>query len=307
MMHTRSRQYFGVVAIILANFIWSGSFSATAIAVQGMSPAFISMVRLGTGALVLSPFLRMPKGSRWDWKTIFRTLSLGAIGFAAPVYLETVGLALSTPALAAISIALEPLFTVVMASLLLRERLNWSRRFALGLAFVGAWAIAGLPRPGKAGYLAGDVLLIAAVFCYAIYNAFSKRLTVQLSSAAATSATLWGGFLSSIPIWWMTGADVPHSLRFADWTALLYLALVATASAYVLWMFALKAIPVSQAALFLYMQPVFGVLLSVLIVGTRPGWYFYLGATLIFFAILLGREQRARRSPAVPVSFPGES
>ncbi|OFW80222.1 MAG: hypothetical protein A2201_02640 [Alicyclobacillus sp. RIFOXYA1_FULL_53_8] len=294
-MRTRSRQYVGVAAIILANFIWSGSFSATAIAVHGMSPAFISMVRLGTGALVLSPFLKLSKGSKWDWKTIFLALMLGAIGFAAPVYLETVGLALSTPALAAISIALEPLFTVVIASLLLRERLNWSRRLALAVAFVGAWAIAGLPRPGKSGYLAGDLLLIAAVFCYAIYNAYSQRLAGKLSSAAATSATLWGGFLSSIPIWLLTGGDVPHSLRFPDWTALLYLALVATASAYVLWMFALKIIPVSQAALFLYMQPVFGVLLSVMIVGTRPGWYFYLGAGLILFAILLGRERAARQ------------
>lgn len=294
-MNQRSLHVVGVFAVILANLIWAGSFSATAIDVKGMSPTFITLVRLGAGALILSPFLRLPKGERWDVRTILLALVLGAIGFAGPVYLETKGLALSTPALAAISISMEPLFTVVIASLLLREPLSMTRRLALGLALFGAWAIAGFPRPGSTGYLIGDLFLLLAVFCYAIYNAYSKNLTVRLPSAAATAATLWGGFFATIPIWWASGASVPHSVSLASWLALLYLALFATAGAYLLWMFALKVIPVSEAALFLYMQPVFGVILSVWIVGTRPNWGFYVGASLILVAIVLGRQKAVAR------------
>ena len=280
-----------ISAVILANLIWSGSFSATAIAVHFMSPAFLTMVRLGTGALVLSPFLRLTGGKRWDWRTIFQALVLGAVGFAAPVYLETKGLALSTPALAAISIAMEPLFTVLVATALLREHLGVARRWATVLAFFGAWAIAGFPRPGRSGYLAGDLFMVGAVFCYALYNAYSKRLTNVLPPSAATAATLWGGFFASIPLWWMSGAVVPHQMTGLDWVAVLYLALLATSGAYVLWMFALKSINVSFAALFLYMQPVLGVVLSVWIVGTRPGLDFYAGAACILAAIVMGRDK----------------
>ncbi len=290
-MSKQSLHVVGVLAVILANFIWAGSFSATAIDVKGMSPTFITLIRLGTGALILSFFLRLPKGQRWDKQTIFLSLLLGAIGFAAPVYLETKGLALSTPALAAISISMEPLFTVIIASLLLRERLGTMRKIALGLALFGAWAIAGFPRPGNAGYLIGDLLLLLAVFCYGIYNAYSKNLTIRLPSAAATAATLWGGFFATIPIWWATGASVPRTVGISGWLSLFYLAILATAGAYLLWMFALKAIPVSEAALFLYMQPVFGVILSVWIVGTRPTWSFYVGAVAILGGIILGREK----------------
>lgn len=290
-MRGKSLHLVGVLAVILANLIWSGSFPATAIVVKGMSPTFITLVRLGTGAAVLSAFLRLPNGQRWDKRTVLLSLVLGAIGFAAPVYLETKGLALSTPALAAISISMEPLFTVVIAAVLLHERLSTMRRVALGLALFGAWAIAGFPRPGKAGYLIGDLLLLLAVFCYAVYNAYSKNLTMRLPSAAATAATLWGGFFATLPIWLATGAPVPRTIGAFTWVSLLYLALLATAGAYLLWMFTLKVIPVSEAALFLYMQPVFGVVLSVWIVGTRPSWSFYVGAASILVAMVLGREK----------------
>lgn len=295
---TRDLSRRGLSALIFVNLIWAGSFSATAIAMHHMSAIFLTLVRLGTASIVLAPLLRLHKPMKWEWRTVLLSLVLGFVGFTAPVYLETEGLAQSTPAMAAISIALEPLFTVLVAAIMLREKLPIRRRFAVLIALLGAWAIAGFPRPGAPGYLLGDVLLILSVLCYGVYNVYSKHLTNLVPHRTAAAATLLGGFVTSTPIWWITGARIPTHLSHAELFSTVYLALFATAGAYLLWLFALQSFKASVAALFLYLQPVFGVLLSVIILGIHPPVYFYLGSAFILGGIYMGREGalwRARR------------
>jgi len=309
MKTSRGTSRSGLFALLLVNFIWAGSFSATSIAMQEMNAVFLTLVRLGTAAVVLAPLLRLPKPLKWHWRTVFLSLVLGFIGFTLPVYLETEGLALSTPAMAAISIALEPLFTVLVAAIMLRESLPIRRRFAVAIALFGAWAIAGFPRPGSPGYLLGDILLILSVLCYGVYNVYAQRLTDLVPHRTAAAATLLGGFATSLPIWLFTGRQVPQHLSHAALASVVYLTLFATAGAYLLWLFALQSFKASVAALFLYLQPVFGVILAMLIIGVHPPVYFYFGSAFILFGIYFGREGRIwprRRNGGNAASILGE-
>lgn len=293
----RSGRSLGILALVVSNLLWAGTYPTTAIALRSTSPIFLTLFRLGFSALIMAPFVRLPKGQHWERRALFLAGALGVIGFSLPVLLQTWGLQLSTPALAAISISLEPLLTGAMAAVFLKEPMPAPRRIALGMAFIGAWAIAGFPRPGHGGYLTGDLLLIAAIICFAFTNAFSARLTALVPPATATGSTLVFGFLSLIPVWLLTGASFPETLPpIGSVVAGLYLAILATAGAYLLWMFSLKRVQVGTAALFLYLQPVFGVLFSVLLVGTHPTPDFYLGAIVIALALHVGRE----KGPAKP-------
>ncbi len=284
--------------LVGVNLIWAGSFPAMAIAVSAMSPLLITVVRLGTGALVLFPFLKREGFKNWNLRTVLLCFILGAVGFTAPITLETSGLAASTPAMAAIAIAMEPLFTAIAASIMLHERLTSRRIFAFLLALLGAWIIAGMPRPGAPGYFWGDILLLLAVICYAIYNTYSSLLTTFLSPTASAGATLLAGFLTSIPVWVIAGSPTPSDMDRAQTSALLYLCLGATAAAYLLWQVILDRFQVSFAALFLYLQPIFGVVLSVLIIGTHPPTYFYAGSVIILFAIFIGQKTQKIRVPS---------
>lgn len=282
----------GLAALLVVNLIWAGSFPATAIAVRHLSAILLTTVRLGIASVILLPLLRLPSDRRWDGKTIALCALLGFLGFTAPVYLETQGLALSTAAMAAVSIALEPLFTALIAAFMLREHIPANRRAALLIALFGAWAIAGFPRPGAPGYALGDVLLVLSVICYGLYSVYSKRLTERIPSHSAAAATLLAGFATSFPLWLLTGHAVPRSLPVSGYVSVLYLALFASAGAYLLWLYALQTFRASVAALFLYLQPIFGVILSMLIVGVHPGATFYVGGILILVGLFVGRERR---------------
>ncbi len=273
------------------NLIWAGTYPATGIALRGMTPEFLTMVRLGVGALALLPFLRGNHEKRWSLKTALAALGLGVMGFSIPVYLQSLGLYLSTPALAAISIALEPLVTAVIAALWLHEVFGRGRKVALAMAVLGAWAVAGFPVIGHLGYAYGDALLLGAIGCFAVYNVFSARLSQAVGPSTATAATLLGGFIGSVPIWLVTGARTPYTWVHGELWALLYLSVLATALAYFLWMFAVHRVPVSLVALFLYLQPVIGVLLSVMITHNRVNGAFVLGSLLILGALYIGRDR----------------
>ena len=285
--------------LVAANLAWAAGYPAAAVALRDFSPGLLTVLRLLIGALLLAPALRAA-GVRWDRTTLLLAAALGALGFALPIYLQTLGLARSTPALTAILVALEPLLTAVLAGALLHQALPLSRRLALAVALAGAWVIAGLPRPGHAGYLVGDALLILSVACFATYNALSARLTERMPAATAAGATLWAGLLAMVPLWLLGGAALPRHVAPGPAAAAVYLAVVATGLAYVVWIAALGSMAAAEAALYLYLQPVFGVLLSVLLTGERPAAGFYAGAALVLLGVFLGGERVGRRGPALP-------
>ncbi len=287
-----SRKTSGIWMLIFANLIWAGSYPATAIALRGFHPLFITGVRLGIGALVLAPFLGWQRNRRtWRWTVplLLAGLVMGIVGFTLPVWLQAQGVRLSTPGLAAISIALEPIFTVIIAARVLRQKILGRQAWGLIVALVGSWAVAGLPRPGAAGYWSGDLILLAAVICWASYNVYSEPLTVRLPAATSTAATLLAGFLTTLPLIVGTPDTVPTRLLPGPTVALAFLALLATAAAYLLWMLAMERVSVSDAAIYFYLQPLAGVLLSVLIVGTPVTRPVIFGSLLIAVALILGK------------------
>jgi len=281
------------IGLVFINLTWAAGYPAAAIALRDIPPDLLTLLRLGVSALLLLPLLRLPAGARWDRRAVLPAIALGVLGFALPIYLQTLGLALSSPAMTAILVALEPLLTAVIAGVLLRQPLPPLRRAALLIALVGAWIIAGLPRPGHAGYVAGYVLLVLSLVCFATYNAFSARLTKRVPPMAAAGATLWVGFLAMIPLWLLLGAGLPRHVSVGPIAATAFLAIVGTGLAYVLWVAALDRMPAAEAAIYLYLQPVFGVLLSMALTGARPTLGFYAGATLVLLGVVLGAERSA--------------
>lgn len=295
----RIPKWFLFVLLVLANVIWSGSFPATSLATQSIAPTLLVMSRLLVGGAILFPFIWLDlrrSGQRPSWSSLARTALIGLLGFTLPVTFETVGIHVSSPALGAVSIALEPLLTLLVSTILYRTRLGAARWIAMAIAAVGAWIVAGCPRPGFAGYLLGDILMLIAVLCYGVYNAVSGRLTGDVPPLLATSIMLLAGGIGCVPLYFATGHPWPHHLSMLSLASAVYLAVFATAGAYLVWVIVLQDHDVSSATISLYLQPVFGVLLSIAIVHVRPTWYFYAGSVLIFGALFLGRNRNAHGS-----------
>ncbi len=292
------------LALVGANLLWSASSAVAKIALREVTPLQLAWFRMALGALVLLPIaLRFaPEGlARADR---LRAAAAGVIGFAISYGFEYAGIPLARASNASVFIALEPLGIVVAAAVLLRERVGRLRALAILLALAGVVFISLGDSPGSGGadtasMLAGNLLLLGAVGCNVLYTVAGKPLLDRYPPIAFTAFSVAAGAIALTPAAaadWLRGAGT----LAPSWPTLaagVYLGLVSTAFGYLLWNSVLGRFDASFLALFLYVQPVSGVLVAWALVDERPTTTFVLGAALILAAVwLTTRGERRFRS-----------
>jgi drug/metabolite transporter (DMT)-like permease len=289
----------GFAALILANALWAGTYTAGKIALGELSPVELNALRFTLAALVLCPVLVRNRRElltlardRWALVTLVQLILLG---WVLNKTLEYVGLALSTAAEVALLISTESLFTAVLSWVVLRERVTRAGMLALVAGLIGAYLIVArglVPNlgAGAAGgwRIAGDLLVILSLFVEAIYTVRGKTVLGRWPPLLFTALTITG----SLVVWLPAGAiAVAHSgwppLTLPGMLAVLYMAVVSTAIAYWLWFRGLSVVDGSAAAPLLFIQPLLGTALAVWLLHDALSWATLVGGMLILASLML--------------------
>jgi drug/metabolite transporter (DMT)-like permease len=259
--------------LIVVPAIWGGTFVGGKIVVASLSPILGSFARylIACVALLVAAFVLeggLPKLTRTQ---LLGTFVLGLFGVFA-YNLFFMGALEKLPASrAALIIALNPAITIAISAVALREHLSARRWIGVAIALFGVAIVvsrgelASLLR-GSVG--AGEVLMFAAVVSWALYTVIGRKVLGGLSPLAATNyAALWGTVLLGV-------VSIPQfaSLNRAqfDWpviVSLLYLGICGTALAFVWYYMSVKRFGAGRASIFNNLVPVFGVAISVLLLG----------------------------------------
>ncbi|MCY0878261.1 MAG: DMT family transporter [Firmicutes bacterium] len=286
--------------LFLMNALWAVGYPATAWALRaGAAPSLIAALRLTVAFFLFAPYLRRVK--RWSGQVLGLAAGLGSVGFALPLWLQIRGLYGTDAAIAALSISLEPLLTILGAHLIHRQRLFARQKAALVLALAGSWILTGEPRPGHLVHVGADLALFSAVFGFVFYNIFSARLTAATSTEAAAALTFGFGAAASLLVWLLGGAPHPPAFSWPLAGSLGFLAFGATAFAYFLWLWVVhRQGSVTLSALFLYLQPLLGSMLSWVLGDTRLSFSLIAGGILVLAAMTVGQEPRRPPLPQAP-------
>lgn len=215
------------------------------------------------------------------------------------------GLVRSTPSHAALLYALTPLIVLAFAGRMLREGNLGPKLAGMAVAFAGVVLILlerGLRQEREV--LIGDVMILIAVFAWALYTVLSKPLAERYGSFTVTACAIVSGTVFSLPGYLIPGA-VPRlaSISPAVWGGILYLSIGTSFVAYPLWMYALKHLEASKVAITTNLQPILTAVLSWIIFRERftPG--FVVGAALVLGGITWV-ETRKNADPAVSAGGP---
>jgi drug/metabolite transporter (DMT)-like permease len=132
----------------------------------------------------------------------------------------------------------------------------------------------------------GDLLMLVAVFSWALYTIGSKDLLKRYDPMTLTTWVLVSGTVMSLPAALIPGA-IPRldSLSLPVWGGIAYLAIGTSVIAYPLWLYALRRLEASKVAITTNAQPVLTSALSWLLFGERFGPAFFVGAALILFGV----------------------
>ncbi|GAC1462839.1 MAG: DMT family transporter [Ktedonobacteraceae bacterium] len=281
--------------LIVANVLWATSYVAGKYALAGASVTMMLALRMCISGLILLPFLL----ARWKelhltWRDVPQLALLCVVGFVLNKLLEFGGLALTTASDVALLITSESLFTAALSWLVLRERFRPVAALALLLGLLGVYLIVersllpNIPAGGGALRMLGDLLVILALFSEAFYTVRGKALLVKHSPLLVTAASIVGSMFIWLPVaGWEVISTGWHVSGLLAWLAIFWLALMCTVFAYLAWFQGLTKVDGSAAASTLFIQPLLGPLLGVLLLHEELTPYTIFGGLLIMVSVYL--------------------
>jgi drug/metabolite transporter (DMT)-like permease len=279
--------------LIAVPAIWGGTFVAGKIVVATLSPLMGSFARylVACAALLVAAFVLEGGLPRLTGRQWLGTLVLGALGVFA-YNLFFMGALVKLPASrAALIIALNPAVTIAISALALGERLSLRRWLGVAVALLG---VAIVVSRGELGSLAsgsvgiGEALMFAAVVSWALYTIGGRRVMGGLTPLAATCyAALWGTLLLGLFAAREFGSLSPAQFDWRMVVSLVYLGVFGTALAFVWYYMSVKKLGASVTSIFNNLVPVFGVAISVLLLGEPLLWSMLVGGVVTILGVLM--------------------
>lgn len=299
------------VMLLALSLLWGGSFFFNGIAVQALPPLTIVALRVGLGALALLAVLRLSglalPGMGPVWLAF---LGMGVLNNLIPFCLIVWGQTRIGAGLASILNATTPLFAVLVAHVLtVDEKITRARLAGLLAGFLGVAVMIGpMALQGLGRDLAAQLAVLGAAVSYAFAGVFGRRFKAMgVAPLVTAGGQVTASSLMLVPL--ALAFDRPWQLvlpAWPVWAAILGLALLSTALAYVLFFRILAAAGATNIALVTFLIPVSAILLGALILGEQLAFRQVAGMGLIALglAAIDGRIFglfRRRPSPATPL------
>jgi len=284
-----------LLAIIVANLVGGSTYLGQALALEGLPPATVILLRNVIALACLWIWARRSGGLRMSFtrREHARLALLGVVAYAMPLLLGIVGLRWSTAGNASILILLEPVSITFFAWLLLREHVRPMQALGLAAGLGGALVIVlGSARDADlTHHLKGNAILAAHGILWGLYSPLIAPLVATRRSIDVTATSMLWALLLLVPAAAFEAPDWhagPALLPALGWT--LALGVLASFAGTVMWVWSLRYLSPATVAPFVFLQPLAGVVADYLVLGVVPSEASAVGGALIaagvFFVIL---------------------
>jgi drug/metabolite transporter (DMT)-like permease len=278
-------------AFILLGLIWGSSFLWIKIGVREMDPATLVAYRVSIGAVAMLAYVRL-SGDRMPrtWGELAPLAALGMIATALPFFLITWGELYIDSGTAAVLNSLTPIFSLVLAGLILRtESITMVRVLGLVTCFAGAALLASreFALRGDLLALAGTGAVTVAAISYAAGASLSRATVHDTPRNVVAAGNLTFG---AVYIWifaLLTEANPAPPAHLDSLIALLWLGLLGSFLAYVLLYFLFGHLDATVVAMVSYVFPVVGVTRGVVFLGEILDARLLIGTGLVVVGIVV--------------------
>ena len=294
-MKQETRNVLWPVLLIFVMFILATVFPATKHLSKDISPATIAFFRYFWGTIPLIPFFIVENRRNrraLNYRDVLVMFGLGVLGIALFSICYNFGLKLSTAYNGSLLINSQPIFTTLLAPLIIKEDFSGVRIVGALAGVAGVYLIvAGGLRLGDIlthEYFWGNLILLGGALSISIYSILLKRYVIRYGGFIPTFLSMLSGAVVLL-----VAAIIIDGNRFfqgitpRSWSLLIYIGVIGTALVYPLFNLALKATGVVRAVGFKLLIPVFAVALSVFLLGERPGLFTYVGAAVVIASVYL--------------------
>jgi drug/metabolite transporter (DMT)-like permease len=294
--------------LALLSVLWGGSFFFNGVVLRELPPLTLVLLRVTIAAIILLPLLwvyriRFPADLS-GWKPFFAIAFLNNI---LPFCLIVVGQTYIPSGLASILNATTPLFTVLVMAAAGDEKLHMRRVAGVVTGLIGVVILHGQALGFQSGEGIGILLCLTAAFAYGLSALYARRKLSDSPPLATATFQMLASSLMMIVI--AAVFERPWQLSMpglTTWLAILGLAALSTALAYIVFFQILRRSGSTNVMLVTLLIPVTAILLGYLVLGERVSLHEIIGALVIGSALLLidGRVLKLVPGLSIPKATP---
>ena len=290
---------------LFAALVWGASFVATKAALRDIQPITLIVLRFAIGILILAfAVWRLRVFKIVPARDFILLALLGFIAIAVHQGLQAFGLLFTTSGNMAWLVATQPIFTAILAAIVLREIFGAIKIAGLAIAFVGVIIVVtrGALSPDTLGLPStfGDLLALASAVNWTIFSVLSKPLLKRIPPTLMMAYVMTIGWAIVVPVWGIgqNWNDLAH-LTSAGWIAVAFLGIFCSGIAYIFWYDALAHIDASQVSVFIYLEPLVTVIVAALILNEPITPITLLGGFTIILGVYLVNRPTRRTEPII--------
>ena len=282
-MHTTKNYIYHLIAILTVG-IWGLTFISTKVLIEhGLSPQEIFLLRFLMAYLGIW-FISPRKLFADNWKDELWLLWGGVTGGSFYFFTENTALEITLATNVAFIVCTAPLLTTILSLLIYKKE-----KATAGLVGGSLLALVGVALVVYNGHFIlkisplGDFLTLRAAFSWAFYSLIMKKMSGRYRTTFITRKIFFYGILTILP------AFILHPWQFslsglwqpAVWMNLLFLGVLASLVCFVVWNIILKQLGTVRASNYIYLNPLFTLIGSAVLLDEQFTVMSLMGAMLI--------------------------
>jgi drug/metabolite transporter (DMT)-like permease len=255
------------LAMIIVSLLYAGTFSIAKEAMPTyIQPSALVLLRAFSAMVLFWLVSALFVKEKVDKKDLPRIALLGVCGVAVNQLLFLNGLSQTTPINASIIMVSNPIFVLLIAAIILREKISLSKIGGIGFGIAGALLLLLFNKKFTFGSetIRGDVMVMINSMSWAVYIVLVKPLMQKYNAFTIVKWMFLFGFLYVLPFGFQEFKQIQWtSMPGSIYLDILFVIFGSTFFTYVLNTYALRALSSSAVSIYVYFQPFLTTLIAV--------------------------------------------
>ena len=288
--------------LLLMAIIWGTNYAIVKSAFSEIDPQAFNALRLVLASTLLGlasraarrlrldeDFHTSARVTRDDW---LRLVVLGVVGHCIYQYLFVGGLARTSVANGSLIISLTPVVITLASAVGGREHIGALHWAGTLLSLAGIYLVVGRGAHVSGASVSGDLMMIAAVACWAFYTIGARPLMDRHSPVGVTALTMIVGTAAYVPMVAPHLANLPwREISPAAWLKLIYSSIFALCVAYTIWYAAVRRIGSARTSIYSNLLPIIAMLTAYLWLHEPIGAVKLMGGAAVLCGVALTRSR----------------
>ncbi|MCR4428552.1 MAG: DMT family transporter [Caldiserica bacterium] len=278
------------ILMILTVLFWGNAFVGIKIALEEMSPFTLTLVRFFLASLfflggILLAFRKIPLPEKSEIATL---IALGFLGGVIYHLALNYGEQFIPAGTASLVIGSSPIFTAILASIFLKERISSRGILGIVLAFGGLFLVSwrGSGEALRLGSLTGFLAVFLSTLSWSIYPILAKKIVRKRGPLFVSAYMQFFAFFALLPF-----SFLPLSQGFSfspsSWMAVLFLAFFCTFLGYAFYNQALNSLGATVTSSYVYLVPVVALFFSWVLLKENLNFLGIFGASAVVLGVYL--------------------